>query len=299
MILPRILVVGATGLLGGRIAQQLLQDGQTVRILVRPGSAYQPLVAAGAQPVYGDLKDAASLPAALAGVETLITTATAGQRGGADTIESVDLAGNRHLIDAAQQAGVRQVIFVSTAGADPGAPVPIMAAKGQTEAYLRASGLGYTILQPDGLLDVWVPLVVGLPLQEQRPVVLIGESRRRHSFVAVQDVAAFAQAAIGHPAARNQTLLIGGPEPITWRDILTAIERALGRSLALERRSPGELLPGLPPLVSELMAALESYDSPIDMAGLAQTYGVRLTSVEEWARSTFVPLLAQRAAQTV
>jgi NADH dehydrogenase len=292
-----ILVVGATGLLGGRIAQQLLQDGQTVRILVRPGSAYPPLVAAGAQPVLGDLKQPASLPAALAGVETVITTASAGQRSGADTVESVDVLGNRHLIDAALQAGVRQFIFVSTVGADPAAPVPMMQAKGQTEVYLRASGLGYTILQPNGLLDVWVPLVVGLPLQQQRPVVLIGESRRRHSFVTVQDVAAFARAAIGHPAAQHQTLLIGGPAAITWRAIIAAVEAALGRPLEVERRAPGEMLPGLPPLVSELMAAQETYDSPIDMGMLVQSFGVRLTSLEEWARVTFAPMLLNAAAQ--
>lgn len=292
-----ILVVGATGLLGGRIAHQLRQDGQAVRLLVRSGSDYEPLVAAGAQPIFGDLKAPASLPSALAGIDTVITTATAGQRGGADTIERVDLAGNRHLIDAAVQAGVRRFIFVSTVSADPDAPVPILRAKGQTERYLRASGLDYTILQPNGLLDVWIPLVIGIPLQQQRPVVLIGESRRRHSFVAVQDVAAFALAALDHPAASHQTLAIGGSAAVTWREIVAAVESALGRPLAVERRAPGELLPGLPPIASELMASLETYDSPIDMTSLVQTYGVRLTAVEEWARSTFVPMLANAKAE--
>ncbi len=54
----------------------------------------------------------------------MITTATAGQRGGEDTIESVDLTGNQSLIDAAAQAGVRQFIFVSTIASDPNSPVP-------------------------------------------------------------------------------------------------------------------------------------------------------------------------------
>src|SRR5919202_1662541 len=108
-----LLVVGATGLLGGMIAQRLLDSGQQVRILVRPGSDYAILEQAGAQPVTGDLKDPASLDAACAGVKTVITTANAVARGGDDTVETVDLEGNRHLIDAAQAAGVEQFIFTS------------------------------------------------------------------------------------------------------------------------------------------------------------------------------------------
>ena len=59
-----ILVVGATGALGGLIARRLLADGRKVRILVRPGSTYQPLVAAGAEAIIGDLKEPSSLRAA-------------------------------------------------------------------------------------------------------------------------------------------------------------------------------------------------------------------------------------------
>ena len=55
-----ILVVGATGGLGGAIARRLLDDGRDVRVLVRPSSSYGDLVQAGAEAVEGDLKDPAS-----------------------------------------------------------------------------------------------------------------------------------------------------------------------------------------------------------------------------------------------
>ena len=76
-----ILVVGATGALGGMIASDLLARGESVRVLVRPGSDYTRLVELGAQPVMGDLKDAASLRRACDGVETVITTANSAARG--------------------------------------------------------------------------------------------------------------------------------------------------------------------------------------------------------------------------
>lgn len=77
-----ILVVGATGNLGGSIARALLAEGKKVRVLVRPGSSYAGLVRDGAEPVTGDLKDPASLQAACAGVDAVVTTANAIGRGG-------------------------------------------------------------------------------------------------------------------------------------------------------------------------------------------------------------------------
>ena len=291
-----ILVVGATGLLGGMIARRLLAQGREVRILVRPGSNYQPLVEAGAQPVEGDLKEAASLAPACGRVEAVITTANSAGRGGDDNPQTVDLKGNRHLIDAARAAGVEQFIFTSALGADPASPAPFMQAKGHTEAYLRASGMDYTILAPNLYMEVWMPMIIGGPLQAGQPVTLVGEGtggRRKHSVVSAGDVAAFAVAAIGHEAARDRYLPIGGPEPLSWRDAVATFERVLGRAIPVRTIPPGEWLPGLPPapglaeFVSGLMAAMETYDSAIDMAEAADSFGVRLTPLEEYVRGAF------------
>lgn len=290
-----MLVVGATGIVGGRIAHQLLSNGADVRVLVRPGSAYQGLVEAGARAVFGDLKDPESLTPALDGIETVITTASAGSRGGEDTIERVDLQGNHDLIAAAARAGVRQFIFVSTIGSDPHSPVPMMRAKGLAESRLRACGLGYTILQANALMDVWLPLVIGVPLGQGRPVALIGEGRRTHSLVAAQDIAAFAVAAVDHSAADNQTIVIGGPAAISWREIIATVASVLGRPIDIELYAPGEQLPGLPPLVSVMMAALDTFDSPIDMTETTRRFGVTLTPVEAWVRSNLAPMLSTGA----
>src|SRR3712207_6813787 len=119
-----ILVVGATGVLGGMITRKLLEQGNDVRILVRPQSNYRPLVEAGAQPVFGDLKDRSSLDPAVEGIDTVVTTANSASRGGDDTVQSVDLEGNRNLVEAAAQAGVKHFIFTSALGADASSPVP-------------------------------------------------------------------------------------------------------------------------------------------------------------------------------
>jgi uncharacterized protein YbjT (DUF2867 family) len=279
-----ILVVGATGDLGGLIARSLLEQGARVRILIREGSSYDDLVEAGAEAVPGDLKDAASLGAACAGVETVITTANSMARGGEDTVESVDRKGNLNLVEAAARSGVRRFLFVSALGASASSPDPFMRAKGEAEDALRASDMTWTIFQPNIYMELWIPMMVGGPALAGKPVTLIGEGRRRHSMVARQDVAAFVLAALDNRAAEDQTLVIGGPEPLSWRDIIAAFEGELGHAIAVQSVPLGEPMPGFPPAVTGFVSALETYDSPIDMSGLANSFGVTPSPVVDFIR---------------
>jgi uncharacterized protein YbjT (DUF2867 family) len=288
-----ILVAGATGLVGSMIAQSLLEQRQTVRILVRAGADYRPLVDRGAEPALGDLKVPHSLVQACRDVDVLVTTATAGHRGGADTPQTVDLEGNRHLIDAARGAGVTQFIFVSALTATLDHPLPLLRAKAATEEALRKSGLTHTIVAANGIMEVMIPLVVGDRVRAAQPVTLVAEGRRRHSFVAARDVAAFAVAAVNHPHAFNRRIAVGGPSAVSWRDIVGAYERVSGRSIPVRWVAPGELLPDLPPvpglteMVSGLLAALETFDSPVDMTDTSRTFGVTPTSLHEFVATSF------------
>ncbi|MDQ4078158.1 MAG: SDR family oxidoreductase [Chloroflexota bacterium] len=282
-----ILVVGATGVLGGMITHRLLENGKPVRILVREGSDFQSLVDAGAEPVMGDVKDPASLRRACEGIETVITTANSAARGGEDNVETVEVEGNRNLIDAAKAAGVRHFLFTSALGASLDSPVPFLRGKAMAEEHLKASGMTYTILSPNLFMEVWIGMIVGMPLQMGQPVTLVGEGNRKHTFVSMDDVAAFAVAVVDNPAARNQQIFIGGPEAVSWNDVVERTERVLGRQIPVRHITPGEPLPGLPETVTHLAAAMDTYDSPIGMSETARTYGVQLTSVDTFLQRMF------------
>lgn len=233
----------------------------------------------------GDLKDFASLRTACAGVDAVITTANSTARGGDDSIETVDRAGNRNLVEAAAGAGVRRFLFISVLGASPDHPVPLMRAKSETERRLRGTGMDWTVLQPNLFMDKLPIAVVGGPVLAGQPVTLVGEGRRRHSLVAMRDVAAFAVAALGRREAAGQTLLIGGPQPFSWRDVVAAFEQELGRKVPVRTVPLGQSVPGLPDIASELLTALETYDSPVDMTELAAAYQITLTTLAEFVRS--------------
>lgn len=120
--------------------------------------------------MHGNLKDRSSLDAVCAGMRSVITTANSAQRGGEDNVATVDLEGDRSLIDAGASSGVRHFIF---AGA---------------ERHLRESGVNWTVIAPHIFMDVWFPMIFGSAFGAGRPVPLVGGGKRRHSFISVDDV---------------------------------------------------------------------------------------------------------------
>ena len=278
------LVAGATGSLGGRIVRTLLEGGGRVRALARhPGGPAAALETAGAEVMLGNLKDPASLRRACSGVDVVISTASATRRTD-DTPENVDMRGTINLIDAARDAGVRRFVLVSTLGAVPESPVPAFRAKAAAEAHLKESGISWVILQCDAFMDVWFGMLIEAPIASGAPVTLVGESTGRHSFIAESDVAQFAALAARRGEPSNVTLSLGGPEAITFRDAAKAYEAALGRPLTVRSVPPGAPLPGLPDIVSGLVAAFESADSVVPMRDTSAGFGVRLTSALDFAR---------------
>lgn len=281
-----ILIVGATGMLGGLITHRLIKAGKDVRILIRENSAAEilaqerlatspkELIEAGAKPFFGDLKDLDSLDWACDGVDTVITTANSSMRTGEDTVETVDRIGNRNLVKAASRAGVKQFIFTSFLSADLNSPVPLFRAKAETEKILADSGMAYTILAPNYFFEVWISMVVGIPLQAYQPITLVGEGRRLHSLISMDDVAAYAVAVIGHPEAVDRRLLLGGLDALSWHGIVEVFEKALGQTLPVRFVGMGEPIPLLPDFVPPVLAAMETYDSVIPMEAMVSTFGV-------------------------
>jgi uncharacterized protein YbjT (DUF2867 family) len=75
----------------------------------------------------------------------------------------------------------------------------------------------------------------------------------RHSFVALRDVAANAVAVLANRESENQTLVIGGPQPLSWRDIVATFAKELGRDVPVRTLPLGTPVPDMPAMVGELL----------------------------------------------
>lgn len=156
----RVVIAGGHGQIALRLERLLAERGDAPVGLIRNPEQAGDLIAVGAEPVVADLEHVsiASLAATLAGADAVVFAAGAGPGSGDDRKQTVDLGASVLLADAAQQAGVRRFVQVSSMGADRedlGSDTfsIYLRAKAQAEADLRGRDLDWTILRPGGLIN--------------------------------------------------------------------------------------------------------------------------------------------------
>ena len=287
-----ILVVGATGQVGGRVVRHLAAAGRPVRAMVRPGAdaaKVRPLMAAGATMFEGDLKDADSLRKACQDVGAVVSTASATiSRGEGDSIETVDRDGQLGLVDAAREAGVGHFIYLSFSGNVQG-DFPLHEAKRAVESHLQASGMAYTIVRPSFFMEVWLSPHAGFdPVGGTVRVYGSGESPV--SMISLADVAAYLAGCVGNPAVLNETIELGGPEAVTWNRVIELFERALGREIARQHVPEAALehrMAGAPEALQRTLAGLAlsvARGDAIDVRPALDKVNIRLTPVQEFVK---------------
>jgi uncharacterized protein YbjT (DUF2867 family) len=251
------LAIGATGLLGSEICRQLRSRNLPVRALVRRGSPREgELAASGIEIAHGDLRDPATLDAACRGVSCVFSTATAmGSRDKSLTLRAVDRDGQLALVAAAKANRVGRFIYVSVSPVlQP--PAPLVRYKREVEQVVRESGMRWTILQPSVFMEIWLGAPLGWDHSAARAMIF-GDGKGNLNWVAVADVAELAVMSLSDHRLENQTVSVGGPEPLTPNDVVRIFEETSGRRYAV-RRVPRPLLRALGPVVSIFNEAVAS-----------------------------------------
>jgi uncharacterized protein YbjT (DUF2867 family) len=285
------LVVGATGVLGGEICSRLVQAGKPVRGLGRSSSSPERIAALrgqGVEVVMGDLTDPASLATACRGVKTVYSTATAIQsRQEGNTLDRVDREGQANLVDAARQAGVQRFVFISFRGTNE-FDFPLQAAKRSTAERLKKSGIPWTIIEASVFMEVWLGPHLGFDASNGKARVFCS-GEKKISWVSYRDVAALAIAAADSPDAENRTIEVGGPEALTYHDVIRIFEERSGRKFEVEH-VPEEALEAMrtnaKTPVEETFAGLMLFvgrGDEIDMRPTLERYPLRMATVREYA----------------
>lgn len=229
-----LLVCGATGELGGRVARRVAAHDGELRLLLRNDAPASLAGELGADLVRGDLRDPASLERAMRGVTTVVTTVTAMGRALAGErldVRAVDGLGSLALVAAAERAGVKRFVFVSYAGLSDRAArcFALAAAKRAVEQRLTDSAMRQVIIRPDAFQELWLSARGGFDWQRGR-VIILGRGEARARYVAIDDVAR----AIAHWATADDPPAIvefGGPEAVTRHEAVSIFEVVGGHAL--------------------------------------------------------------------
>jgi uncharacterized protein YbjT (DUF2867 family) len=253
-----IAVAGGTGRLGSRVVRRLAVAGLEVRVLTRDPARAQHLAGSAAEVVTCDVRDRASMKAALQGV-TVAVSAVQGFAGpGRVSPESVDRDGNANLVDAAAEVGA-DVVMLSVVGASAQHPMELFRAKHAAEAHLRASGVRWTIVRATAFVELWAEIMA-------KPIVL-GRGENPINFVSVEDVSVVVERAVIDPGLRGAVVEVGGPQNLTFNQLAALIQSVRGRP-AKVRHVPRGLLRAIAPLGRQPRAAIamDTIDMTFDMA---------------------------------
>ena len=287
-----ILIVGATGNLGGHVARQLLAKGHLVRAMTRDPSRARALEALGAEVVRGDLRDPASLRAALRGTRAVVSASHSILGVGRSSSARVDDEGQRALIDSAKEAGVGHFVFTSVIGASAVHPVDFWRTKERVEQHLKQSGLRYTIIRPSAFMEIYAYELIGKAVMAGRRVVMFGQGNSPRNMIAAVDVATYVVRALEDEQWRGETLEVGGPRDVSGAQILALFETMAGAKAKVTRiplpvlrvlaSVAGSVHQGVGRILKAAIVA-ETTDQTFDPAPLMARCPMALTSLEEWA----------------
>ncbi|HEX9241694.1 MAG TPA: NAD-dependent epimerase/dehydratase family protein [Anaeromyxobacter sp.] len=222
----KVLVTGATGLIGKAVARELVARGHAVRALLRPASDPAALSGLSVELVRGDVLDAASVRAALAGQEALVHVAGIPRVGDEPgPIHEVNVRGTELVLAAAREAGLRRVLHTSSISAAGGTRRPEVQDE-TVPGNAEALGIPYFLSKREGERIALAEAARGLPVVVLRPGVVLGPGDTHRSSASL--VVAIAK-------RRLPAVLAGGTSFCDVRDV------AAGFAAALERGRPGEV----------------------------------------------------------
>jgi len=235
-------IIGGTGFVGSYIVDALLDAGHEPHVLVRSGSEAKLHRAGECKVTTGDLESPDAVDALVSGCDAVIYNVGILREfpGKGITFEALQYRGAKTVAEAAKRAGVRRFLLMSANGIDS-AQTPYQTTKLKAEAMIRDSGLDYTIFRPSVIFgDPRGTMEFATQLYRDMvrvPVPAVGfhtglspaHGEVLMSPVHVRDVADAFVNALSDESTVGKCFVLGGPEVVSWPQMLQRIAEAVGK----------------------------------------------------------------------
>src|SRR5215475_4309767 len=222
----KVFLTGGTGFVGGNMLTRLLEEGHTVRALVRDPQKAGQLAPTGVELVSGDVVEGRGLDQGLEGCEAVIHLVGIIVEKGKNTFEAVHHLGTHNVVEAAKRARVKRFVHMSALGVRADGVAAYQTTKWRGEEEVRKSGLPFCILRPslifghgDGFVTQMITTMRSAPVF--RPVPGSGLPKFRPIFI--HDVTACFARALTAETATNRTIELGGADELTLNQVLAEI----------------------------------------------------------------------------
>jgi len=219
------LITGATGDVGFRVVEALLQQGVRPRVFVRNHDKARSLFGDLVNVFTGDLADSMSLRAALEGADSLFLLNSGPEIPVQDALAAT----------AAKAAGVTHIVKLSSIDVEQSLAIGAWHEKG--EAAIRACGVPFTFIRPTGFMSnllAWAPSI------RSEGVIRTSTGDGRRAFIHSADIAAVAAKAMATRNYLGESLPVTGPEALTFAEAAAKIGTAIGKPVGFEPISDEE-----------------------------------------------------------
>jgi NAD(P)H dehydrogenase (quinone) len=247
-----IVVTGAGGKLGRLVADELVKrlNPSDVTLGSRDPAKIADLAAKGFKTVRADFDDVASLEAAFTGAQTVLIVS-------GDAPNDVRIRQHRAAIDAAKQAGVARIVYTSFTNPTARSLFPFAWIHADTESYLKASGVPFTILRDNQYAENLTNAISGA----KSGTLAMPGARGKVAYIARADVAAAIAGALTQDGHASKTYELTGPEALDAFEIAAVVSSALARPVQAVDADPAEFgkvfaAHGLPPFVIDALLGL-------------------------------------------
>jgi uncharacterized protein YbjT (DUF2867 family) len=215
----KILVTGATGIVGSRVVRELQYCGVSIRAFARDTDKAASLFGDGVERSRGDFADAASVRCALGGVDRVFLACANHPR---------QVEYEIGMIEAAREAGIQRIVKLSALGAEIGSPVAFWDWHAQIEQHLQASGVPAVVLRPSFNMTN----LLGSAEQIKYARSLFAPAGgARIAMIDPTDVAAVAAVTLTEDGHDGKTYTLTGPETISFERVAEELSDIINQSI--------------------------------------------------------------------
>jgi len=247
-----IVVTGAGGKLGRLVADELAKRTSAAQVTLgsRDPARIADLAARGFATVRADFDDPASLEAAFTAAQTVLIVS-------GDAPNDVRIRQHRAAIDAARKAGVARIVYTSFTNPTAQSLFPFAWIHADTESYLKASGVPFTILRDNQYAENLTNAIGGA----RSGTLALPGTRGKVAYIARADAAAAIAGALTQDGHAGKTYELTGPEALDAFEIAAVVSSALGKPVQAVDADPAEFgkvfaAHGLPPFVIDALLGL-------------------------------------------
>lgn len=221
-----IVISGASGRLATLVVNILSSRGvaKCVRLASRNPGKIAGLARHGFEIVAADFADPASLDHAFAGAETLFLISATGP-------VDARIALHRNAFDAAATSGVSRVVYTSRVNPSHASLYPFAPIHAFSEAYLKGTGVPYTILRNNEYIENLNPV---LAAARQSGKLMLPGAKGKTAFISVTDIAEIAAVTLLDDGHKNKTYELNGPEALSRHEIAALLSRKTGRPISAD-----------------------------------------------------------------